>query len=194
MGLKITRKQFVTEMLTVAPLAGFLWGFAEGTAFFIVPDVLISLVALYSFRRFLYCTTMALLGSLTAGFVVYLGAEYFHAMTESVVHSVPFVTQKMFDTVNLEYKQQGVWALFDGPRSGKPYKIYATYAPAYVGILPFLLVSIPVRLSRFILVGLVAWVAGHLSRRFLPVAEAKLPIAHAICWCAFYLFYWTHVS
>jgi len=77
--------------------AGFAWGFAEATLFFIVPDVLLTLVALFSFRRSARLLACILLGALTGGAIMfYLGAKD-PAQARQVVLRVPFVSQAMFE-------------------------------------------------------------------------------------------------
>jgi membrane protein YqaA with SNARE-associated domain len=190
----MTQKQFIAVILATAPLLGFLWGFAEGTLFFIVPDVLISLVALFSLRRFLLCTAAALLGSILAGCTIYYATVHFPEITSSLLHGVPFMPATMFAMVQLEYEQQGVWALLNGPVTGTPYKIYASLAPAYVPVQAFLAVSIPVRLGRFALIGGLSYAIGHLARRHGQRLTEKLLTAHAVIWSVFYVFYWLRVS
>lgn len=186
----MTQKQFIAALLVTAPLTGFLWGFAEGTFFFIVPDVLISLVAIFSLRNFLLCAGTALLGSLLAGITVYYAVIHFADITSSLLHLVPFMPETMFETVRHGYEQQGVWTLVNGPVNGIPYKIYASLAPEFVAILPFVLASIPVRLGRFIVVGGFAFLVGALWRRYRKDFPARLVVAHAVMWFLFYAFYW----
>jgi hypothetical protein len=59
-----------------------------------------------------------------------------------------------------------------GPLSGTPYKIYAALAPhAGVPLAAFLLISVPARLSRFLLAALAAFALGRVLRRFLPSVD-----------------------
>jgi membrane protein YqaA with SNARE-associated domain len=91
-----------------------VWGFAEATLFFIVPDVLLTLVALFSFRRSARVLVCILLGALTGGAIMfYLGAKD-PAQARLVFLRVPFVSQAMFD------KTQGFlrWNLGVDQRSG----------------------------------------------------------------------------
>jgi len=189
----MTRKQFIASVLALAPLLGFLWAFAEGTIFFIVPDVLISLVALFSFRRFSVCAIAATLGSIIAGMLVYYMAAYQPADTKTIIQSVPFVTQKMFVAVQTGYDHHGAWALATAPISGIPYKIHAFLAPAHVEMLPFILISIPARLLRFFVVGGLSFLIGFLARRRKGNPSGKLLAAHAIFWSIFYALYWLKV-
>ena len=50
----LARDRSVAYVLAVAPLLGFLWGLAEGIIFFILPDVLLSFVALAAVAFFQY--------------------------------------------------------------------------------------------------------------------------------------------
>lgn len=194
MGL-ITRQGRISAAIPAsATVLGFLWGFAEATFFFIVPDVLLSRVALFSFRRLVLCIVATLAGSIFGGAAVYYAAGCVPELAGRMVHAVPFVTQGMFETVGGEFRQQGLGALFNGPASGKPYKIYALLAPEYAAMIPFILVSIPVRLSRFVAVGGLSWATGFLFRRYWPKCAGCLPAAHAVCWCVFYAFYWYRIS
>ncbi len=51
---------------------GLFWGFAEATLFFIVPDVLLTLVALFSFRRSAQLMACILVGAVAGGSVMSL--------------------------------------------------------------------------------------------------------------------------
>ncbi|MDE1153165.1 MAG: hypothetical protein PW788_11570 [Micavibrio sp.] len=184
----------VPALLTAASLIGFLWGYAEGTIFFVIPDVVISFVALYSLPGFLVCSAATLLGSVLGGISVYLAALYFPALTNSVIHAVPFIPQKLFDVVTTDFRQQGVWALLDGPTSGIPYKVYACQAPDFTGLGTFILVSIPVRLCRFLVIGFLTFFTASIIKRRGSFADRKLLIPYSVVWTLFYIFYWFHMS
>ena len=188
------KNALIKAILARSALLGALWGFAEGTVFFVVPDVLISFVALFSFRRFLWCALASMLGAVIAGATLFWLASHRPDLAIAIVRAVPFVTPRMIASVEADYLRYGLWAVFAGPIAGIPYKIYAAEAPAHVGILPFLLVSMPARLVRFVLVGSVSFI---IRRIFFPSAEEssrKLVVGHAICWGAFYAFYWYRVG
>src|SRR5260221_4366767 len=51
---------------------GLFWGFAEATLFFIVPDVLLTLVALFSFRRSAQLMACILVGAVAGGSAMFL--------------------------------------------------------------------------------------------------------------------------
>lgn len=194
MGLDGQRGPLLKGILARAGMLGFLWGFAEGTLFFVVPDVIISLVAIFSTRHYLVCAASSLAGSVLGGALVFLGAQYAHDTVYQLVHAVPFIPERLFATVYDGYEQRGLWSLFSGPISGIPYKVYALIAPAHAGLIPFLMVSIPVRLGRFLAVGGVGRAAGFLAEKSGRFPPEKLVAVHALLWALFYLFYWHAMS
>jgi membrane protein YqaA with SNARE-associated domain len=182
------------RFLAAAVLLSFFWGFAEGTVFFIVPDVLISLAALFSLRLAIKCALAAVGGALLAGICVYYGSLYAHADTLAILRMVPFVPDKMHMIVQGQYNQLGISAMFIGPFSGIPYKLYAFLAPPHAGLATFLAVSIPARLIRFVVVGLFWAGLAHALRRYRKWGDGYLIFVHAFGWTAFYIFYWVQVT
>jgi membrane protein YqaA with SNARE-associated domain len=163
--------------------AAAVWGFAEGTLFFLVPDILITFVAMFSVKKSGQQTAAVLLGSLLAGALLFTGNAW---VTDPVKH-VPFVREWMFDKTRADFERHGVGALLRGPSSGIPYKVYAVQAPAYTNLWAFLLVSIPARLERFLLV----WAGFALVGRALRNRPAMAVTAHALFWVGTYAWYWT---
>ncbi|MCC7038157.1 MAG: hypothetical protein IT560_12760 [Alphaproteobacteria bacterium] len=187
MGLK-------TRFLAAAVVLAFFWGFAEGTVFFIVPDVLISAAAIFSLRLAMKCSLAAASGALLAGICVYYGSLYAHADTLAILRAVPFIPEKMHIIVQGQYNAYGVPAMFVGALTGIPYKLYAFLAPPHADIATFLAVSIPARLMRFAAVGLFWAGLSHLLRRFRKWSDGNLLFFHATGWSAFYIFYWIQMT
>lgn len=142
-------------------LVAAFWGLAEATLFFIVPDVLLSAVALRSRRKALELCLWALAGALVGGTLMYLWGARAPEQVWTLLSWVPAVSEPMMTSVSLALLDTGVWATIWGPLSGTPYKLYAALAPsAEISLGLFLLVSIPARLIRFVLLSLVAaWLA-----------------------------------
>src|SRR5579864_8200172 len=156
--------------------AGFAWGFAEATLFFIVPDVLLTLIALFSFRLSARVLACILLGALAGGAIMfYLGAKD-PVQARQVVLRVPFVSQAMFDKTRQSFQRDGIWALTKGPGNGIPYKVYCVQASKHSGLLLFLLVSLLARLERFALFWLIAGAMGSLFRKNI-FRQPKIPAA-----------------
>ena len=173
---------------------GLLWGFAEGTVFFIVPDILISAVALFSLRRSLLCMAQVLVGSLCAGTFIFFATQAFPEPTFRLIHAIPFVTDSMFATVQADYTAGGAWALVKGPLSGIPYKIYALHDPAYVNLPAFLAVSIPARLERFLVTWLIFAAVGYIFRRQVAKRPAPFIVGHVLYWIGAYILYWSSLA
>ncbi len=167
-----------------------IWGFAEGSLFFIVPDVLLCLTALFSLWRALTQTLMTVVGSLLAGCLLFAWASHDAPAAQRTVQAVPFVTPAMADQVVRDLDQHGARALLLGPFSGIPYKVYAVNAPGRVALPSFLVVTVPARLER--LVGgvlLFAAIGWGLRRRGIVVERWGVAL-HAGYWSVVYLLYW----
>ena len=107
---------------------------------------------------------------------------------------MPFVTSQMFVRVHESYRAHGLGAVFRGPLTGTPYKIYAVEAPEFVGRTAFLAGTVPARGERFLLVWAVFGVAGAALRRYLGRTTSRLALWHAIFWILFYAFYWSRIA
>jgi len=167
----------------------FVWGLAEGCFFFIVPDILITLAAIFSPRRSLFHIAAVVIGSLIAGSSMYAWAASRPANARAAVARVPFVTTSMFDTVAADLQRDGAWGLCRGPLSGIPYKVYAVEAPTYVPLGAFLLASVPARLER-LLVTWILFAAAGTAAQFSWMQRRWLIAGHAIYWTAVYAYYW----
>ena len=103
-------------------LAALGWGFAEATLFFVVPDVLLSWIALNHPRKAWIACGWAVGGTLVGGTVMYTwGAVDVDSALAALVH-VPAVSPAMCDAVNEQFRTHGISAIFLGPISGRPYK------------------------------------------------------------------------
>lgn len=170
------------------------WGFAEATLFFIVPDVYLSAVGLRDLRKALWACLYALAGALVGGFVMYHWGASDNAGALEVLHRIPAISDKMSLWVKTDLAEKGVWAVFLGPLFGVPYKLFAAQAASSgLGLIPFLLISVPARLIRFVVVTLlVRFLVDRLVKS--PSLSRKL-IVHVAGWSCFYLFYFlTHLD
>ena len=169
----------------------FLWGFAEGTLFFILPDVALSFVAMFRPRRALLHMLAMAAGAVLAGAVMYTWSAHTPGARAAVAH-VPAVSSAMFERAERDLNQHGIWAASLGPLRGIPYKVYAVEAPAHSALWPFLLVTIPARLWRLVVVWLGFAGTGAL---LLKLGRAGLsPALHAVFWIVTYAIYWATVK
>ena len=167
-----------------------LWGFAEASFFFIVPDVLLSWYALSSLRRALVACLFALAGALLGGALVWLWASNDPDTIRALLASIPAVNEAMMVDVRTQLSDTGVFALFKGPLVGVPYKLYALEAADLgIGLATFLSVSIPARLIRFVAVTVLIGIIGQLLQRKFSLTHVRM--AHILCWSAFYTWYFS---
>lgn len=155
----------------------FVWGLAEATLFFIVPDVLLSAVALRDRALALRLCLWTLGGALVGGLAMYLWGRHDVAQAGETLAMLPAISASMLARVGEDLERLGALATLLGPLSGTPYKIYAALSPeAGIALGVFIAISIPARLIRFVLiVAVTAWV----SRTLLAL------------WALFYIVYFT---
>ena len=167
-----------------------LWGFAEATLFFIVPDVWLTLAGRNNLRRGIIACFYSVAGALVGGLVMYLWGRHGPATAATVIEQVPAISDEMVSGVREAMSEQGVLAIMLGPFSGTPYKVYAVQAAA-AGIGPgmFLLITIPARLIRFLLVTIIShYAVAGLSRWPLFHNRGRVLLA---AWGVFYLIYFS---
>lgn len=164
------------------------WGFAEATVFFIVPDVLISWLAIESYKRAFKASLWVLCGALLGACLLWFPGRTDPDSLRSIFVALPAIDDAMISSVQSQIEENGLVALFLGPLRGTPYKIYAVEAANLgYGLAVFLLISIPARLSRFLLVGVIAGALGQLARKKLSLRAAR--IVHVVFWIALYTWF-----
>jgi hypothetical protein len=171
----------------------FLWGLAEGTFFFIIPDVFLSLVAIFNLRSSWKHIVCALLGAALGGAILFHWAERSPATAHAAVAHVPFVRGSMFTQVQEGFRKNGLMAMAIGSVSGLPYKLYAVEAPNFCSATAFLLASPPARAIRFLLVWFGFGAVAAWLRRSLGMRSATLLKIYAAIWFATYALYWGRI-
>jgi len=166
-------------------LLAVVWGFAEATLFFIVPDVLLSWIALKSRKRALLACLWVAAGALCGGALIWLlGRENPEAVRQIFTY-LPAMTANMATDVHAQLEEIGLVALFIGPLIGTPYKIYAVEAASLgYGLGIFLLISLPARLLRFVIVSLIT---GTIANVLHPkLRQRHLRILLGVFWLLLY--------
>lgn len=167
-------------------LFAFLWGWSEATFFFIVPDFLLTLLALRAPRVALTACLWATLGAVVGGAMTYDYATLHPASSREILVMIPGISDRMIGDAGNQLEEHGAAAVFIGPLRGIPYKIYAVQAAwQRRPLVEFLLVSIPARAIRFLLTTLLA--SAIASR--LRLRERTLVHIHLLAWTAFYTAY-----
>ena len=174
-------------------LAAFVWGLAEATFFFVIPDVFLSFVAILDWPRTSKHIFAAIAGALLGGALLFHWASADSTAARAAVVRVPFIRENMFAKADDGFRNQGLLSVLFGSVSGLPYKLYAVEAPKFTSRTEFLLATPPARAVRFLLVwaGFGAVASWLRTRRRWPVS--RLMKIHAALWIASYAFYWGRI-
>lgn len=169
-----------------------LWGFAEATFFFLVPDVALTWIAFESRKRAYVASAVAAGGALAGGLILYFWAQSDPAAARAAMDWVPAVSPAMIEKVNRQIHEWGLQAVFIGTMSGTPYKLYATQWGAMAketegSLTTFVAISLAARLLRF---SLLCTLAAALARS-LPTnwSVAKKRRVHLFAWGIGYFFF-----
>jgi len=170
-----------------------VWGFAEATLFFVIPDVFLSFVALLHWPSTWKHVLSAIAGATLGGALLFQWAAADHAGARAAIDRVPFIRESMFAKVDAGLQSQGLSALLWGSLGGLPYKLYAVEAPRFAPETNFLLATPPARAVRF----LVVWcafgmIAARLRRRF-TLRTVHLLLIYSLVWIAVYALYWGRI-
>jgi membrane protein YqaA with SNARE-associated domain len=173
-----------------APAVAALWGLAEATALFVVPDVWISRLALSSRRAALRGCACALAGALLGGVLLYLLGAGHEAALLALFERLPAIDPGLVARVRAQLHGLGGWALLVGGFSGAPYKLYAAQAMSTgLGLPVFIACSAIARGARFLAVALLV---GAIARRATPrFGAATVRRIWWAAWIGFYALYWT---
>jgi len=166
----------------------FVWGLAEATFFFLVPDILLTRVALTDYRRALLASLCAVAGALVGGTALWFATR--HGATQFLLNAfdwIPGISRELIVRTAQALDTHGLTALAGAALSGQPYKLYAVHAGAQdLALAPFLAVSAAARFARFALTATLAHLAAR-ALRDRPLAS--LQRLHAWIWFAFYTVY-----
>ncbi len=167
-----------------------LWGFAEATLFFVVPDVYLSWLALRSTKSGLIACLFALMGALIGGTAMWMWGQFNPDAARATFELLPAINETMIMNVRQQLTDSGIATLFLGPLGGIPYKVYAVEAADLgYGLALILAVSLPARLTRFVLVTMVAGVISWKLRQRLSMRAVKS--IHVVFWVLFYAWFFT---
>jgi membrane protein YqaA with SNARE-associated domain len=170
-------------------LGAALWGFAEATLFFIVPDLLLNAAVLrLGLRKALWLCAVAAFGAMTGGLAMWHWGASDAGAARAALLNVPAVGPDLLARVQGEISSGWALHLALGPFTGAPYKLYAVEAGA-AGVSPWLfaLVSVPARLPRFIATTLLTALAQKVLTRWRVTFSPYALLA--LVWAVDYAFY-----
>lgn len=153
-------------------VAALLLGFAEATFFFLLPETLITFVAMQKrrLRAAMAVAALAAIGGLLGGWLLYSwGAGATARVVTGFLGAMPGVTREMVGEAFNALHLQGAGALFSAPLLEAPYRVHAALA-AQAGVPPglFLAASAAMFLLRFVTSALIAGALAAVWRRLLP--------------------------
>ena len=184
------RKRGGIERIGAANGIAFIWGLAEATVFFLVPDVWLTRLAVRDFRRAFIASLWALAGAILGGIVLWAFAR--HGAAERLFAAfdlLPGISPALIEKSGRAMEERGLVSLATGALAGQPYKLYAVHAGATgVVFVPFLLASLVARLFRFLLTSAIARTIG---RMFEYRGERFVLRLHGVVWLVFYLCYFS---
>ena len=174
----------------VAIAVSVVWGVAEATLFFIVPDVYLTFLAIRGKRIALVGCAAAVAGALVGGAIMYRWGALDQPGVEAVFDRVPAIDDDMVVHVRESVERSGLGAVFLGPVSGTPYKIYAAEAGSLgLSLVAFLLISVPARGVRFVAIALLtSWLARGPLGKWTTRRQYMLA---ASSWGVFYVLYFS---
>lgn len=169
--------------------ASFTWGFLEAMLFFLVPDVVLTVIAVTHLRRSLLACLWAVGGGMLGGSLMYAWGAHDAATAMAAIDAVPAIPLDMIATVQREMGAKGLSPMLWGPVVGIPYKIYATQA----GVLhlpwpAFVLMTIPARIIRFLVACVAFNLVARLVRRYM--GTKAVPWCWGLFWVLNYTIYW----
>jgi hypothetical protein len=172
-------------------IAAFVWGVAEATLFFFVPDVLLSYIGLKrGVKAAARASVIAAVGAAVGGVIMHLWSQHDPATAREAVLAVPAISEAMAARAAVAMQQDWFAATFFGPVTNTPFKLYAILAPEAGAALPaFALAAIAARLPRFLIVSVGTALIGRALSRWL--SERQLLWILIGAWLLFYAVFFT---
>ncbi|QGZ93506.1 hypothetical protein [Terricaulis silvestris] len=168
-------------------IAAFVWGVAEATLFFIVPDVILSYIGLKRGPRAAAISSLyAAIGAAVGGSIMFLWSASDPDAARAAVLAAPAISEAMVTSARDSMGTHNWFnATLVGPLSSTPFKVYAIWAPWAGASLPaFALASIAARLPRFLIVSVGTALIGRALSRWL--SERQLTWVLIGAWLLFY--------
>ena len=165
----------------LAVLAAGLWGYAEATRFWLIPDILLGWITLNRPRSIVASVIAATAGAVLGGVRMHKDAREEHArLTE-----IPGINDALLLDAHERFASRGWVAVARAPLDGIPYKVYATESGLAEKPLAELIAwTLLARLWRFILAAAAAALIGRVFSRSVRRSEG-LWLAGTLCFWVF---------
>ncbi|MEO5704189.1 MAG: hypothetical protein ABIZ52_06365 [Candidatus Limnocylindrales bacterium] len=164
----------------------FGWGMFEAVVFFVIPDVLLYVLAAAAPRRAARLLAWTIAGALAGSVLLYVLAVARPDAAQGLLIAVPGIHRPMLDAAITKVAGGDPLALVQfGP--GTPLKVYTVAWASGVGSILALLVGVVVnRLSRIGPGVVVSAVAGFVAPTLLRRFRLVLGIAYVVTWLVYY--------
>ena len=168
-----------------------IWGAAEASVFFVVPDVWLGLVGLLAPRRAPAAFGALLIGAAVGSSILFGISRAAGPAVEAYQASLPGLSAAELAGARDELAERGLGAMLGLPLQGYPLKV-GVHAAAQLGF-PFADVVLFSLLNRLVRVGpyvLVTAVAGVLVARWIHARPGLALALYTATWSVFYAWYW----
>lgn len=191
----IQRIQRVAQDERLARHAGFWWGLAEGTVFFIVPDVYISLAALFALRAGALAWLCSIAGSLAGVIVIYLLVAILRVDYLEFLGLIPGISGRLVEGVQASVAAGGLPYTPFLVSGGVPLKVYLAAAFSLrLSLGTVLIWTVFARIARIAPTFLVVAVIRLLFARRIDRHSGRWLAVWGIFWLGFYLFYFLRMA
>ncbi len=191
----IKNKNVAKERFRVCQIpVAFLWGLAESSLFFIVPDVWLTIISRHKLDKTKYQSIgFAILGALVGGTLIYWLGWLYPRQILDLIAQIPGINWLLVRKVQFQVDNRGLLALMLGPLQGIPYKIFAAqWGINHGNLIWFWIISIPARGIRFAATAVLTrfiWIYGERRIKYWNKIDLLLLISF---WVFFYLYYFHH--
>jgi len=175
----------------LAVLAAGLWGYAEATHFWLIPDILLAWIGLNRSQSIVPSVVAATIGATLGGAAMHQNArEERPRLTQ-----IPGISDALLVDAQERFASQGWGAVVRAPLDGIPYKVYATESGVAGAPLSELIAWTPVaRAWRFLLTALVAGLIGVVFSRSVRRNAGGWLLATLGFWVVVYVRYFARLG
>ncbi len=173
-----------------ATVAAFLWGLAEATFFFVIPDVLFSFTGIFAPAAAIRQSLWSVAGTVIGGALMFRWGRASPTAAPRMLTRIPGISAGMVTRVAESIRARGLRAMVGQSWSGNPYKVFAVNAGALgTDLWAFLAMTVPVRLGRVLVTALLAAAVGHWGKKSVERHTTRWLTAIAVLWVLVYATY-----
>lgn len=166
----------------------FLWGFAEASLFFIIPDVFLSFASINYPKTAIKACLITALGACLGGTLLYYWGYYDYQSATWLLSKIPGIYPSQIEQVKELTLASPYTSLLFAPLKGTPYKIYAaSFGLIKINLITFILISFVARVSRFLIITTCSSVICCCLKKIISTNKIKLMLIAT--WVLIYIVY-----